>query len=132
MKRRESVLLRAISSAADSEPVCSSFQLSSEDNFCKWMEIVKACIFRYYATFNAVRTVSTICHHWENGNITITSVFIGLKHDIRGSLHFLSGFRAGILFPPLLQFASVSEIMRATVFHVPFSREHCSLADSLK
>lgn len=67
------------------------------------MEIVKACSFRYYATCNiAVRGVSTICHRWENGNITIASVSTGLKHDIRGSLHLLSGFCAGIFFPPFL------------------------------
>lgn len=78
---------------------CSNF-LSSEDDFCKWLEIVKACSFRYYATFNiAVTGVSTICHCWENGNITIVSVFTGLKHDIRGSLHLLSGFCARVFFP---------------------------------
>lgn len=79
---------------------CSNF-LSSKDDFCKRMEIVKACSFRYYATFNiTVRGDSTICHRWENGNITIVSVFTGLKHDIRGSLHLLSAFCARISPPP--------------------------------
>jgi len=65
------------------------------------MEIVKACSFRYYAAFNiAVKGISTICHRWESGNVTIASVFTGLEHDIRSSLHLLSVFSARIFFSP--------------------------------
>lgn len=63
------------------------------------MEIVKLCSSRSNATFNStVRGVSTVCHQWKNRNITIASVFTELKHDIRGSLHLLSGVCARI-FP---------------------------------
>lgn len=108
---------------------CSNF-LSSEDDFCKWMGTVKACSSRSCATFNiTARGVSSTCHHQGNGNVTITLSSHHQNMASEAAYVFSLVLTQGFFSP--FQFASVWEIMRASVFHVPFIKEQRSSADSL-